>query len=172
MRCSRCSVIEWIASHGSSDHASRLNAVESMQRGHMHPHWMQMILCSMAHIIPIECSGFHAAWLNEVDSMQHEEMEPYGMQGILCRMIECSGFLQHDWMKWIFCSMATNIPIEWSRDRAAWLNAVDFMNHGQKHPDTMQRIPCSVIECSGFHASLLNAVDSTETGKMHPYWMQ
>jgi hypothetical protein len=43
--------------------------------------------------------------------MPREEMEPYGMQWILCSMIECSGF------------------------HAAYLKAVDFMQHGPKHPD-------------------------------------
>jgi hypothetical protein len=65
------------------------------------------------------------------------------MQWILCSMIECSGF------------------------HAAWLNAVDFMQHGPKHPDGMQWILCSMIECSVLHAarknaSRLNAVDSMQ----------
>ena len=84
------------------------------------------------------------------------------MQGNLCSMIECSGF------------------------HAAWLNAVDFMQHGPKHPDWMQWIPWSIIECRVFHAlwrngSRLYAVesmqcdecmDSRQPGKMHPDWMQ
>jgi len=70
-------------------------------------------------------------------------MHPDGMQWILCSMIECSGF------------------------HAAWLNAVDFMQHGPKHPDGMQWILCSMIECSVLHAarknaSRLNAVDSMQ----------
>ena len=89
------------------------------------------------------------------------------MQWILCSMIECSGF------------------------HAAWLNAMDFMQHGPKHPNWMQWIPCSVIECRRFNAlwrngSRLYAVESMQRGKMHliecsgshapwkmqPYWMQ
>ena len=121
------------------------------------------------------------------------------MQGILWSMIEGSGFLQHDWMQWIFCSMAQSIPIEcsgfhaawrngtlwmqWilcsmiecSGFHAAWLNAVDFMQHGPKHPDWMQWIPWSIIECRVFHAlwrngSRLYAVESMQWGPMHPDW--
>jgi len=109
--------------------ASRLNAVDSMQR-----HWMQWTPCSLVKCILFECRGFPAAWLNAVDSMQHEEMEPYRMRGSLCSMIECSGFLQNNWMLWILCSMAKSIPIECSGFHAAWLNAVESMQH-----DWMQR---------------------------------
>ena len=84
------------------------------------------------------------------------------MQWILCSMIECSGF------------------------HAAWLNAVDFMQHGPKHPDWMQWSPWSIIECRVFHelwhnGSRLYAVesmqcdecmDSRQPGKMHPDWTQ
>ena len=46
------------------------------------------------------------------------------------------------------------------------------MQSGKMHPDWMQWIPCSVVECSGFHAgwrngTLLNAVDF-----MQHDWMQ
>ena len=47
-----------------------------MQRGQMHPDWMQWILSSMAQNIPIEYSGFPAAWLNAVYSMQRGKMHP------------------------------------------------------------------------------------------------
>ena len=84
------------------------------------------------------------------------------MQCILCSLIECSGF------------------------NGAWLNAVDFMQHGPKHPDWMQWIPCSVIECRGFHALWRNGsrvyaaesmqrddwMDSMQLIKMHPDWIQ
>ena len=152
----------------------------------MDPDCMQWSPCSEAKGIPIECSGFHAAWLNAVDSMQGEEMEPYLMQWIPCSMIECSGFMQHYWMQWIPCTLEKCILIEWSGFHAAWcnwyrlnawipcsviectvfyaalrnssrVNAVDYMQLGQKNPDWMQWIPCSVIECSGFHAAWLNA---------------
>ena len=109
--------------------------------------------------------------------------------------------MQHDWMQWIICSMAQSIPIECSGFHAAWLNAVDFLQHGQKNPGWMQWIPCSVIECrnsrhcgavdlfcmqwrpcseaqcipiecSGFYAMWLSAVDSMQHEVMEPYWMQ
>ena len=94
------------------------------------------------------------------------------------------------------CSLVKCIPIECSGFHAAWLNAVDFMQHGPKHPDWMQWIPCSVfecsgfmqreemepywmqwilgsmIECSGFHAVSLNAEDSMHCGAMDTNWMQ
>ena len=116
-------------------------------------------------------SGFYAAWLSAVDS------------------------LKHDWMQWILCSMAQSIPIEYSgfheasmnaripsivaqwilivcsgvhaaKPKASRLNAVDFMRHGPKHPDWMQWIPCSVIECRGFHAARYNAVESMQPDVM------
>ena len=144
--------------------------------------WMQWILCSMAKSIPHECSGFHAAWLNAVSCMHYEEMEPYWMRGILCSMIECSGFLQDDWMQWSLCSMAKSIPNECSGFHAAWLNAVDSMQRGPMDLDWTQCIPCSVakmipIECSGYYAAWcngfwLNAVDSMHRGTIDPNWMQ
>ena len=158
-----------------------------MQRGKMHPDWMQWIpgnvneysgfhavwrigtllnawiLCSM-----IECIGFHAARLNAVDFMQHD-----WMQWIPCSMFESSGLYaawpkasrlnavdstQHHWMQRIPCIVAQWIPIVCSgvhaaRPNASRLNAVDFMQHGPKHPDGMQWIPCSEIECSVLHAA-------------------
>ena len=62
--------------------------------------------CSMAQNIPIECSGFHAASLNADDSLHFGAMDPDGMH-------------------WSPFSEAQCIP----------LNAVDFMQHGPKHPD-------------------------------------
>ena len=61
-------------------HAACLNAVDSMQRGVMHPDLRQCISCSVAKWIPIECTGFYAAWpngsrLNAVDSMQCDAMD-------------------------------------------------------------------------------------------------
>ena len=187
-----CSVAQLISTECSGFHASwrnwsQLNAVKSIQRD-----WMQCIPCSLVKCNRIECSGFHAAWLNAVDSMQPGKIHPDWMQWILCSMIECSGFLQHEWMQWIFCSMAQSIPIECSGFRAACpktsrLNAVDTMQHdwmqwmlcsmAQMHPDRMQRIPCSVIECRIFHTYWCNgfrlyAVESMQRGPMHPDWMQ
>ena len=124
--------------------------------------WIQLITCSLVKCIPIECSGFHAVWLNAVDSMQPGKMHPVWMPWIPCSMIECSvfhalwrngsllnagDFMQHDWRQWI--------PAE-------YLNAVDFMQHGQKHPEWMQWIPCSVKKWN-----ILNAVDI-----MQHDWMQ
>ena len=139
--------------------------------------WMQWIPCSLVKCIPIECIGVHLAWLNAVYSRQHEEMEPYWMKGILGSMIEYSGYLQHDWMQWIFCSMAQSIPISCSGLHATSLNAEDSMHCGTMDPDCIQGSPrseaqCIPIECSGFYAawpkkSRWNAVDS-----MQRDWMQ
>ena len=41
------------------------------------------------------------------------------------------------------------------------------MQRCKMHPDWAQWIPCSVIECRGFHAARFNAVDS-----VHVDWMQ
>ena len=97
--------------------------------------------------------------------------------------------MQPHWMQMTPCIVAQWIPIVFSavdavRPNASRLNAVDYMQHGQKHPDWRQWIPCSMIECtgflqhewmqwifcsmapsipiecSGFHAASLNAVDS------------
>ena len=77
-------------------------------------------------------------------------------------LLNAGDFMQHDWMQWI---------------PSAWLNAVDYLQHGPKHPDLMQWIFCSMsqyipIECSGFYAAWpktwrLDAVDSL----LHD-WMQ
>ena len=117
-----------------------MDAGESMEAGKGQGDGVQWMPWSV-----IECSGFHAAWqnasrlnaedsmhcgvmdpdcmqrspcsvkkwniLNAVDSMQREEIEPYCKQSIICSMIECS------------------------RLHAASLNAVDFLQHGPKHPD-------------------------------------
>ena len=90
--------------------------------------------------------------------------------------------MQRRWMQWNLLSMAQSILIECSGFHAAWsvgtlLNAVDFMQHGPKHPDWMQWTPCSVvkwipIECSGFHEAWLNALYSMKCEVMEPYWMQ
>ena len=89
--------------------------------------------------------------------------------------------MQRRWMQWNLLSMAQSILIECSGFHAAWsvgtlLNAVDFMQHGPKHPDWVHWIQWSIIECRGFHAlccnwSLLYAVESMERGQMHPNWM-
>ena len=119
-----CSMAKWIPSECSGFHAVSLNAVDSMQHDWMQwilqHDWMQWIPCSLVKCIPIECIGFHAAWLNSVYSRQNEAMEPYWMKCILFSMIECSGFLQHEWMQWIFCSMSPSIPIECRGFHAAW----------------------------------------------------
>ena len=177
-----CSMMECSAFYAASPNASRLNAVDfmqhgpkdldwmcgfhslwlnsvySMQRGQMHPDWMQWSLCSVKKWNP----------LNVVDFMQHD-----WMQWIPCIMIECSWFyaawpkasrlnavdsMQRHWMKRIPCIVAQRIPIVCSgvhaaRPNASRLNAVRFMQHGPKHPDGMQWIPCSEIECSVLHAA-------------------
>ena len=142
-----CSMIACSGFYAVWPKASRWNAVDSMQRN-----WMQCTPDSLEKRIPIECSVLHAAGLNAVYSMQREEIEPNWIQG----------FMQHYWMQWI---------------QKARLNAVDFMQHGPKHPDGMQWIPCSVIECRGFHAfwhngSILYAVEFMQRGPMHPDSMQ
>ena len=143
----------------------------------MHWDWMQCNPGSLVKCIPIECIGFHAAWLNSVYSRQHEIMEAYWMKCILCSMIECTGFLQHEWMQWIFCSVAQSIPIECSGFHAASLNADDSMHCGTMDPDCIQcgwrsEAQCIPIECSGLHAawpkaSRLKAVDSMQHDWIH-----
>ena len=133
----------------------------------MHPDWTQCIPCSVAKWIPIECSGFDAAWPNGSRLNAGDSMQRVWMQCIPCSVkkwnpIECKDFMQHYWMQWI---------------QKARLNAVDFMQHGPKHPDWMQWNPCRVlkcipIECIVFPAvwrngTLLNAVDF-----MQHDWMQ
>ena len=162
-----CSVIECRRFNAFWRNGSRLYAVESMQRGKMHLiecsgfyaawpkaarwnavdsmhcDWMQCNPCSVVKCIPIECSGFHAAPLNAEDSLHFGAMDP-------------------DCMQWSPFSEAQCIP----------LNAVDFMQHGPKHPDWVSGfhavwcnwfslnalIPCIkaqwfLIECTGFHAA-------------------
>ena len=177
-----CSMMECSAFYAAWPNASRLNAVEFMQHGpkhldwmcgfhslwlnsvcsmqsvQMHPDWMQWSLCSVKKWNP----------LNVVDFMQHD-----WMQWIPCIMIECSWFyaawpkasrlnavdsMQRHWMKRIPCIVAQRIPIVCSgvhaaRPNTSRLNAVRFMQHGPKHPDGMQWIPCSEIECSVLHAA-------------------
>ena len=187
-----CRLVKFILIEWSGFHAVGLNAVDSMQPGKMHPDWMQWIAWSV-----IECRVFHSLWCNgsqlcAVESMQRGQMHldwcsgfytawpkhPDLMPWIPCSVIECRVFhaawrngtllnavdvMQHDWMKWI---------------PAAWLNAVDFLQLGPKHPDLMQWIFCSMsqyipIECSGFHAASLNAVDSMlviECSVIHAAW--
>ena len=80
-------------------------------------------------------------------------------------------------MQSIPCIVTQWIPIICSgvhaaRPNASQLNAVDYMRHGPKHPDSPQLIPCSVIEYRGFHSLWLNgsrvyAVESMERDCMH-----
>ena len=135
-----CSVIKCRRIHALWCNGSRLYAVESMQRGPMHPDRMQWILCSMAQSIPMECSGFHAARLNAVYSMQRGKMRPDSVQRIPCSEIECSGFHAACLKQWMLCSMAQSIPIECSGFHALWRNgsrlyAVESMQRGPKHSD-------------------------------------
>ena len=134
-----CSMIECRGFFAAWPKSSRFNAGDFLQHVPKHPDWIRWITCSM-----IECSGFYAAWpkasrLNAVDSMQRH------------------------WMQKTPCIVAQWIPYVFSwvhavRPNASRLNAVGFMQHCQKYPDWVQWIPCSVIECSGFHALWLNAV--------------
>ena len=168
-----CSMMECSGFNAAWPNASRLNAVDFMQHGPKHLHWM---------------CGFHSLWLNSVCSMQRVQMHPDWMQWSLCSVkkwnpIECSGFyaawfnavdsMQHVWMQWILCSMAQSIPIECSGFHAASLNEEDSMHCGAKDPDCMQWSRCSEaqiipIECSGFHALWVNSDYSMQRGKMHP----
>ena len=149
----QCIPIECSGFYAAWPKVSRFNAVDSMQRD-----WMQWIPCSMKKWNPIQCRVFYAAWLNAVDS---------------CSMIECSGFfaawpkasrlnavdsMQRHGIQKTPCIVVQWIPIVFSGDHAvrtnaSWVNALDLMQHGPKHPDWMQRIPCSMIECSGFYAA-------------------
>ena len=145
----------------------------------------------MSQNIPIECSGYHAAWLNAVDFMHHGPKHPDWMQWIPCSVMECRGFNAF----WCNGSRLYS-AVDAVRPIASRLNAVDYMQHGQKHPDWRQCIPCSFIdavdsmhcdwmqcntcrlvncipiECSVFHAAWLNAVYSMQHEEMEPYWMQ
>ena len=69
--------IERSAFHVAWLNGSRLNAVDSMQRGPMDLERMQWIPCSVVQWILIEHSGFHAFWrngaqLNAVNSIQRD----------------------------------------------------------------------------------------------------
>ena len=71
----KCIPIERSVFHAAWLNGSRLNAVDSMQRGPMDLERMQWIPCSVVQWILIERSGFHAFWrigsqLNAVNSMQ------------------------------------------------------------------------------------------------------
>ena len=156
-----CSFIECRGFHALWRNGSRLYAVESMQQGPMHPDWMQMILCSMAQIIPIECSMiecslFHAVWINGIPLNAVD----------LCSIIECSGFLQDDWMQWSLCSMTKSIQIECSGFHAPSLNAEDSMHCGAWIPTV-----CTGVHEARPNASRLNAVDSMRCGAVDSDWM-
>ena len=73
----KCIPIERSAFHAVGLNGSRLNAVDSMQRGPMDLERLQWIPCSVVQWILIELSGFHAFWhngseLNAVNSMQRD----------------------------------------------------------------------------------------------------
>ena len=73
----KCIPIERRLFHAAWLNGSRLNAVDSMQRGPMDLERMQWIPCSVVQWILIERSGFHAFWrigsqLNAVNSMQRD----------------------------------------------------------------------------------------------------
>ena len=73
----KCIPIERRVLHAAWLNGSRLNAVDSMQRGPMDLERMQWIPCSVVQWILIERSGFHAFWhngseLNAVNSMQRD----------------------------------------------------------------------------------------------------
>ena len=73
----KCIPIERSVFHAAWLNGSRLNAVDSMQRGPMDLERMQWIPCSVVQWILIERSGFHAFWrngsqLNAVNSMQRD----------------------------------------------------------------------------------------------------
>ena len=121
--------------------------------------WMQCDPCSMQKWNPIGCSGVYAAWVNAVDSMQPGKMHPYWMHWIPCSVIECRRLhaFWHNGSR-LYSAVDAVRPI------ASRLNAVDYMQHGQKHPDWKQWIPCSMIEYLGLFAawpkaSWLNALD-------------
>ena len=91
-----CSMIECSGFYAAWPKASRLNAVDSMQR-----HWMQKIQCILAQWIPIVSSGVHAvrpnaSRTNAVDFMQHGQNHPDWMQWIPCIVIEC-GLIHAAW---------------------------------------------------------------------------
>ena len=151
--------------------------MDYLQHGPMHPDWMHSIPCSI-----FECRGFHALWRNgsrfyAVESMHCDWMQCNPCSVVKCIPMECSGFhaaplnaedslhfgaMDPDCMQWSPFSEAQCIP----------LNAVDFMQHGPKHPDWVSGfhavwcnwfslnalIPCIkaqwfLIECTRFHAA-------------------
>ncbi|OPH40971.1 hypothetical protein BS307_09555, partial [Francisella tularensis subsp. holarctica] len=59
-----CSMFECSGFYAAWPKASRLNAVDSMQRGPMDLERMQWIPCSVVQWILIERSGFHASLCN------------------------------------------------------------------------------------------------------------
>ena len=76
----KCLPIERSVFHAAWLNGSRLNAVDSMQRGPMDLERMQWIPCSVVQWILIERSGFHAFWrngsqLNAVNSMHRVTMD-------------------------------------------------------------------------------------------------
>ena len=73
----KCIPIEPSVFHAAWLNGSRLNAVDSLERGPMDLERMQWIPCSVVQWILIERSGFHAFWhngseLNAVNSMQRD----------------------------------------------------------------------------------------------------
>ena len=73
----KCIPIERSVFHAAWLNGSRLNAVDSMQRGPMDLERLQWIPCSVVQWILIERSGFHALWrngsqLNAVNYMQRD----------------------------------------------------------------------------------------------------
>ena len=106
-----CSMAKSIPHECSGFHAAWLNAVESMQRGPMHPDWMQCILCSVAKWIPIECSRFYAVWCSG-----------FWLNASWCSVSQLNAVnsIERDWMQCIPCSLVKCIPIECSGFHAAW----------------------------------------------------
>jgi hypothetical protein len=146
-----CSMAQSIPIECSGFHAASLNSEYSMHCGAMDPDCMQWSPCSEVQFIQIEWSAFYAAWpnasrLNAVDSMHCD-----WMQCTPCSVVKCIPMNAVDSMH---CVKIQLIPfsvkkwksIECSGFYAAWWNAVDFMQHGPKHPDWMLWIPCIVIE--------------------------
>ena len=146
-----CSGIECTGLHAAVWNASGVNAVDCMQLGPMDPDWMQWIPCSVVQCIPIECSCFHAAW-------------PNGSR------LNAVDSMQHG-----------PIGLDWCTElHAEWLNALDYMQRCEIHPEWMQWIACSLgqciqVACSGIHAACgngyrLNAVDSLQNCVIYTNW--
>ena len=154
-----CSMIECSGFHEACPKASRLNAVDSMQRHWMQCNpaawlnasqlnavysmqrdWMQCLPCSVKKRYTIECCEYYAAWLNAVDSMQHDWCSGFYTAWPKAYRLNAVDSMQRHWMQRIPCIVAQLIPIVCSgvhaaRPNASRLNAVDYMQHGQKHPD-------------------------------------